>query len=201
MGILRQTNKEASTVARTGYPPVIAELIEERRLNSLGPGVPNKDAYPKLRDLTTSKLFEGQTIRDSDMAACCLSGLWIYHNYLDESHEISQEIHTPTGSYWHGIMHRREPDYGNSSYWFRRVGTHPTFDILPQAVALSIQEFQVEPETEFLQNQSRWDPFAFIDLCRSAYNKQNEYEALCLEIQLCEWEVLFAYCYQMSSCG
>ena len=49
------------------------------------------------------------------MAACCLCGLWLLHDFLDESHSLSQEITTDTGSYWHGIMHRREPDYGRDT--------------------------------------------------------------------------------------
>ena len=47
------------------------------------------------------------------MASACLAGLWLYHDYLDESHAVSQSIHTPAGSYWHGLMHRREPDFAN----------------------------------------------------------------------------------------
>ncbi len=180
------------------YPPLIAELTQERRRNPLGPGKPNKDVYGQLRNLTTAKAFDGRTIRDTDMARCCLSGLWIYHNYLDESHEISQEIHTSTGSYWHGIMHRREPDFGNSSYWFRRVGTHSVFDDLCAAANEVAHSSNAGTDADFLRTQSSWDPFAFIDLCRSAYDKENEYETLCQEIQLREWEILFAYCYRMA---
>jgi hypothetical protein len=40
-------------------------------------------------------------VADRDMAACCRSGLWLAFNFLDESHRISQDIDTPTGSYWH----------------------------------------------------------------------------------------------------
>ena len=53
------------------------------------------------------------------------SALWLYVDDLDRSHRISQGIETPTGSYWHGIMHRREGDFSNSHYWFNRVGKHP----------------------------------------------------------------------------
>ena len=92
------------------------------------------------------------------MAACCLAALWLYHDFLDESHTLSQDIDTTTGSYWHGIMHRREPDAGNAKYWFRRVGTHPVFALL----AAEAKEHSPE-----LLTSSDWDPFAFIDFCEA----------------------------------
>src|SRR5690606_38969416 len=45
------------------------------------------------------------------------AGLWLYIDELDRSHVVSQTIDDATGSYWHGIMHRREGDFGNSHYW------------------------------------------------------------------------------------
>ena len=58
------------------------------------------------------------------MADGCLAGLWLLHGFLDESHEISQSLKTAEGSFWHGIMHRIEPDFWNSKYWYRQVGSH-----------------------------------------------------------------------------
>ena len=43
------------------------------------------------------------------MANACRAGLWLYHEFLDEAHEITQHLHTPAGSYWHALVHRREP--------------------------------------------------------------------------------------------
>ena len=59
------------------------------------------------------------------------AALWLYVDELDRSHEISQNIKDATGSYWHGIMHRREGDFSNSHYWFTRAGIHPAMLALP----------------------------------------------------------------------
>src|SRR5437879_5291075 len=113
----------------TAYGPVIASVFMENRLMSLGPGSPNAKVRTQLQALTLESAF-GHTTQDQDMAKCCLAGLWLYHHFLDESHTLSQEIHTNSGGYWHGLMHRREPDYSNAKYCFQRVGSHPIFEIL-----------------------------------------------------------------------
>ena len=53
------------------------------------------------------------------------AALWLYVDDLSRSHTVSQGIDTPTGSYWHAIMHRREGDFDNSRYWLRRAAGHP----------------------------------------------------------------------------
>ena len=50
------------------------------------------------------------------------AGIWLYVDDLERSHGISQNLHTAEGSYWHGIMHRREGDFSNAKYWFRQAG-------------------------------------------------------------------------------
>ena len=53
----------------------------------------------------------------------------IYHHLRngdwEAAHKIAQDLDTKEGAYWHGILHRIEPDPFNAKYWFAKVGTHP----------------------------------------------------------------------------
>jgi len=178
------------------YGPAFALLLQEERNNELGPGTPNERARPALDALTAERAFEGRRIADQDMANASLSGIWLYHNYLGESHQISQKIETPTGCFWHGIMHRRELDYSNSKYWFRRVGAHPVFEDLRTAAAKLASELGTDKPAAYLKDQIVWDAFAFGDLCEDVLRGVAKDEALCREIQQREWELLFDYSYR-----
>ena len=59
------------------------------------------------------------------------AGLWLYVDELGRSHRVSQSIDDTTGSFWHGIMHRREGDFSNSHHWFRKAGDHPAMATIP----------------------------------------------------------------------
>src|SRR5262245_40351802 len=106
------------------YPSAIAELLALPCRMPLGPGAPDRSVADRLRGVTIP------SARDQTAARACLAGLWLRFNHLDESHVISQELHTPEGSAWHAVMHRREPDAWNSKYWWRKVGAHPLLDAL-----------------------------------------------------------------------
>jgi hypothetical protein len=149
-----------------------------------------------LQALSVEQAFAPATVHNADMARACLAGLCLYHDFLDEAHTISQDIDTPSGSYWHGLMHRREGDFGNSKYWFRRVGAHPVF--VPLHAAARQLAATVAAAPGFLVAPTQWDPYAFVDLCEACVAGRHSGEALCRQIQQREWELLFDYCYRQA---
>lgn len=179
------------------YSPTVAALLTPSRSAELGPGTPNRDVFEQLSALTTADITASAPPQDQLMADACIAALWLYHDCLDRSHTISQNIETPTGSYWHGIMHRREPDASNAKYWFRRVGDHPVFPDLCEAARPLAAKNNAAGEAAFLASESDWDPFRFIDLCELARTgAEPQYQALCQQVQLAEWQLLFDFCHQ-----
>lgn len=164
------------------------------RLMPLGPGKPDETKRSTLGELSAESLFAPAKIKHDAFASGCLAGLWLWYDFLDESHQISQDVASPEGSYWHGIMHRREPDYWNSKYWFRRVGDHPIFE--PLAASARELAREAPPEARRLADQRRWDPFAFVDLCERAAAAGGALELSCRRLQKAEWELLFEHCWQ-----
>jgi hypothetical protein len=145
----------------------------------------SEDARDLLRGTTAANLLP-----HAPAPQAALSGLWLYIDCFEESHGISQDIPSAEGSYWHGILHRREPDAGNAAYWLRRVGVHPVFRELHRAATAIVESGGVD-----LRLGSDWNPFAFIDFCEAARQRRgSREEEVARYIQLAEWQLLFDYC-------
>lgn len=177
------------------YGPAVAKLLAAAPQNELGPGRPDKSQRASLAVLSPESLVAPHPLVDRAMAQAALAGLWLRFDFLDESHRISQDLENSTGSYWHGILHRREPDFGNAKYWFRHVGQHPVFKPLAEEARLLAQATGVPPRAKFVVDQEIWNPFEFVDLCEAAAVDVG-LTPLCMQIQQREWELLFEYCYR-----
>ena len=168
------------------YPGLIAALWKVDRLPELGPGRPDEAMKANLSALDVRDLFP--KTHDREAARACVSSLWLYHDFLDESHTISQDLPGWFGSYWHGIMHRREPDAGNAKYWFRLVATNPVHE----ALAGDAAELGLE------NAGATWDPIAFVNLCEKERGSGSNRELVCRRVQLREMQLLFDWCYRQS---
>lgn len=178
------------------------EFVESAPLNPLGPGQPNRALCERLQTANSEEIFSGQPIRDPAMAQAVRAGLYLLADDLDQSHEISQSIHTPTGSYWHGIMHRREGDYGNAKYWFHRAARHSIFAGMASVARKAIEDFgdqsvAADPAVAYLKTQQDWDGDRIVDLCQRAATASagESLEQLCRIIQRHECELLLAFSY------
>lgn len=189
------------------YTSAIAEIIEKLEAgNPLPPLVPKNAWSNELTDeliaLSLEDLFHGQSLKDDLFGGAIKSGLLLWNDALDDSHDVSQELGNNTGSYWHGIMHRREPDYSNAKYWFGRVGTHPIFPELREHAIALVNE-TTNPSDALLQigqaleAQENWDVYQFIDWCQAAENDlSSDVTRFLQQVQAAEIKMLLAYSYR-----
>lgn len=145
--------------------------IEAAAMPGLGDG-PHDAAIAKM--LRSGHPFATPLSDHAD--AACRAGLWLLAGDLEASHRISQSDASTEGSFWHGIMHRREGDFANAKYWFSRMGTH--------SVAERLQSHS---------NANYGDFFSFVDRCQDL--SQSGSDPCSAEIaQWCEWQSLMTYC-------
>ena len=104
-------------------------------------------------------------------------------------HEFFQDTASDLVSYWHGMMHRREADFDNARYWFRRAGTVPFFDTLHSAAAQASADMAKQPS---------WDPYLFTGQCEQQRFGADLDEKELVRLQRAEFEVVFDYTWRQA---
>ncbi|MFG0262802.1 MAG: hypothetical protein ACF788_10470 [Novipirellula sp. JB048] len=163
----------------SGFSSELVAAIEAAAMPGLGDGPPpdepeNSPLHTRLLDPKLDSAIAAASPLGNQL---CRSGLWLLAGDLDRSHQISQQMDEKEGSFWHGIMHRREGDFSNAKYWFRRVGKHP---VITQLIECCGDAYRT--------------PEDFVDRCANAIGGSPEEQASCQDVQWQEWQLLMSHC-------
>ncbi len=137
-------------------------------------------------------------VAESGFTPLVQSALFLYFDCFDEAHNIAQDHEGTAGNWLHAVAHRREPDAGNSKYWYARVKIpiKVSQEIVQEALKiLGAQPKELESFRKKLAKSGHWEPEAFVDLCER-FRKEDPstvaYQTLA-RIQEAEWRGLLEY--------
>ncbi len=168
------------------YSPLVNELLAEEdlllRLRPIEPGSP--DALRRIRNAEENELTGGAVLADATYPRLIRAGLLYAYDAIDESHRIIQDIVTSNASYWHGMVHRREGDFENARYWFRRTGKLGVFSEMHARAA------EVSP---LMGRQEDWDPYVLVGQCEQARFGGDVDQKELAALQRIEFDVMFDY--------
>ncbi len=140
----------------------------------------------EVRQATDSELAGGQAV--GPLFPAVRSGLFYRFDALDDAHRLVQDLPGEVAAYWHGMIHRREADYDNARYWFRRAGALPIFGALHGAASFS-------PE---MARQFTWEPYLLTHLFEQKRFGGDGDEAELAKLQQVEFDHLFDYTWRQS---
>ncbi len=146
------------------------------------PEFPELEAGPRagvmaLRDLGTELDSWLRASSASPEAALRLRALaYLYHDHHDPAHDIVQDLTDVDGALIHAILHRREPDYWNAKYWFRRTHEHTVYLALGAQVPGMATRSEESDLARQLTLPGTFDPFAFVDLCEAVAGRGHDDE-------------------------
>jgi hypothetical protein len=176
------------------YPDFINRVFgQPKLLHKLCPKEPLEgDLVRRIREADEAALSGGRTPADAAMFGLVRAGLFYAVDALDPAHRIFQEERSDLGSYWHGMMHRREADFDNARYWFRRAGRQPFFDRLHR---------ETGAHSGVMARQMSWDPYLFTGECEQVRFGAEEKTEEMGKLQRAEFETIFEYTWRRAMGG
>lgn len=144
-------------------------------------------AVAEIKKATDAEIAGGKKIGDLGMFTLVRGGLLYAYDEIHEAHRIFQDAPGDLGSYWHGMMHRREGDFDNARYWFRRAGSLAFFGDLQRAAS---------QHSAVMARQSNWDPYLFTGECEQARYGDADLLKELVQLQRAEFQTLFDYCWR-----
>ena len=166
-------------------------FLRERLLEKLTPSEAlDYELVQRIRAADDPTVAGNLPIGDPAHFLLVRGGLFYALDALSDAHGIFQEAKGDLGSYWHGLMHRREGDFDNARYWFRRAGVLPVFSEMHSAAA---------EHSELMARQMNWDPYLFTGQCEQARFGDTDSLKELAHLQRVEFEVLFDYCWRKSA--
>ncbi|HET9217889.1 MAG TPA: hypothetical protein VFR18_12975 [Terriglobia bacterium] len=177
----------------TKYSDWIDRILRaEGLLRSLFPkDISDRELWRRLNDADDATLAGGR-IGVPQAFAVVRGGLLYALDDLDGCSEFFQNTANDLVGYWHGMKHRREADFDNARYWFRRTGTLPFFDTLHSRVS----GISTDAAKQF-----SWDPYLFTGACEQhRFGDDSEVRDLA-RLQRAEFDVVFDYTWRQAKVG
>jgi hypothetical protein len=119
----------------------------------------------------------------------------LYQDHHDAAHDLVQDGSDTDSALIHAILHRREPDFWNAKYWFRRAMDHPIYQELVSQASRLASDDATRRTVQTLTMAGSVDPFRFVDEIESvSHARTRGPEATFLrQLQHAEFEALVKY--------
>jgi hypothetical protein len=182
-----------SKQAMTRYSEFVDRTLRsEGSLRKLFPkDISDRDAWRRLKEADDATVAGG-SIGAPQAFEVVRGGLLYALDDLAGCHEFFQNTASDLVGYWHGMMHRREADFDNARYWFRRAGTLPFFPALHGRAS--------EISTD-MEKQYSWDPYLFTGNCEQHRFGADSEEGDLARLQRAEFDVVFDYSWRQARLG
>jgi hypothetical protein len=162
---------------------------------------PDLDQGPRPGVRPAAEIRDGISLLASDFELSrsttdlLLAAALLFNDHHDEAHDLVQDLVDRDGCLIHAILHRREPDYWNASYWFRRVSAHPLYRQATPVVIAAASEPVTKALVKRLTLSGTLDPIAIVTECENvAPSGKTSIEARFLrQVQQAEFEALVAH--------